>query len=162
MDAIRSELPIYHQSLDWNDLFSTYPVPDVFEKTVFRWPRERLRQFQNKQFLKLMEVGWRNEFYSRRWKAAGLTPGDIRSIDDIAKFYARTTGIKAADFIGTAKSFSVEAQMRNADTRIQAYGTESTPTIVVQGKYRVTGASAGGIEQLIQLVNYLVAKETVK
>lgn len=91
MDAIRSELPIYHQSLDWNDLFNTYPVPDVFEKTVFRWPRERLRAFQNQQFLKLMEVGWRNEFYSRHWKAAGVTPGDIRSIDDIAKLPAYTS-----------------------------------------------------------------------
>jgi protein dithiol oxidoreductase (disulfide-forming) len=112
-----------------------------------------------------------NPMFNAIWKSGELAVVDLRtnapkrplpSIDDIAKFYARTTGIKAADFVGTAKSFSVEAQMRNADTRIQAYGTESTPTIVVQGKYRVTGASAGGIEQLIQLVNYLVAKETVK
>ena len=32
-----------------------------------------------------MKTGWQNEFYKRRWKAAGLEPGDIKSIDDIVK-----------------------------------------------------------------------------
>ena len=91
MSASGSELPIYHDSIDWNDLFATYPVPDVFEKTVFRWPRERLREFQNNQFLKLVDIGWHNDFYSRHWKAAGLSPGDIRSIDDIARLPAYTS-----------------------------------------------------------------------
>jgi hypothetical protein len=32
-----SDLPIFHNSLDWNDLFAKYPVPDVFERTVYKW-----------------------------------------------------------------------------------------------------------------------------
>ena len=32
-----------------------------------------------------MKTGWQNGFYQRRWKAAGIEPGDIRSIDDITK-----------------------------------------------------------------------------
>jgi len=83
--AAQSSLPIYHDSIDWNDLFARFPVPDVFERTVYRWPRERIRQLQNERFLEVVKVGWENEFYRRRWTAAGLEPGDIRSLDDIAK-----------------------------------------------------------------------------
>jgi phenylacetate-CoA ligase len=91
MSTARSELPIYQNSIDWDRLFSTYPVPDVFEKTVFRWSRDELRAFQNKRFAGLMERGWSNEFYRKRWTAAGLQPGDIKSLDDIRKLPTYTS-----------------------------------------------------------------------
>jgi phenylacetate-CoA ligase len=91
MNEIRTQLPVYHLSMDWDAFFATYPVPDVFEQTVFRWPRERLRAFQNERFMALVRIGWENEFYRRHWSAAGVEPGDIRSIDDIAKLPAYTS-----------------------------------------------------------------------
>ena len=60
-------------------------MPDVFAKTRWKWSADEIRAFQNEQFLDLMKTGWRNGFYQRRWKAAGLEPGDIKSIDDIVK-----------------------------------------------------------------------------
>ena len=78
-------LPIYHRSIDWDALYRRYPVPDVFAKTRWKWSADEIRNFQNEQFLDLMKTGWRNGFYKRRWSAAGLEPGDIKSIDDIVK-----------------------------------------------------------------------------
>ena len=78
-------LPIYHRSIDWDALYRRYPVPDVFERTRWRWSADEIRAFQNEQFLDLMKTGWQNEFYKRRWTAVGLEPGDIKSIDDIVK-----------------------------------------------------------------------------
>jgi phenylacetate-CoA ligase len=83
--AAHSSLPIYHDSIDWDELFAKWPVPDVFERTVYRLPRERVRAIQNERFLEVMKTGWANEFYRRRWTAAGLQPGDIKSLDDITK-----------------------------------------------------------------------------
>ena len=83
--SAHSTLPIYHDSIDWDELFAKFPVPDVFEKTVYRWPRDRIRQLQNDRFLEVMATGWTNEFYRNRWSAAGIEPGDVRSLDDIAK-----------------------------------------------------------------------------
>jgi phenylacetate-CoA ligase len=88
---MQSTLPIYHTSLDWDAFFAEYPVPDVFERTVYRWPRDKLRAFQNRRFMRLVEIGWKNEFYRRRWEAAGVKPGDIRSIDDIARLPSYTS-----------------------------------------------------------------------
>ena len=87
----QSELPVYRKAFDWDALIREYPLPDVYAKTVFRWPPERIRELQNARFLKIVEVGWRNPFYRRRWKAAGLEPGDIRSLDDIGKLPAYTS-----------------------------------------------------------------------
>jgi phenylacetate-CoA ligase len=78
-----SDLPIFHNSLDWNDLFAKYPVPDVFERTVYKWSPERIRKMQSERFLELVEIGWKNPFYRRRWSDAGIGPGDVRSLDDI-------------------------------------------------------------------------------
>jgi protein dithiol oxidoreductase (disulfide-forming) len=45
---------------------------------------------------------------------------------------------------------------------IKAYGVDSTPTVIVNGKYRITGVSAGGMDKVPALVAYLVAKESHK
>lgn len=81
------------------------------------------------------------------------------TVVDVANFYARKTGIKAQDFLDRAHSFSVDARMREADAQIRAYQTDSTPTIIVDGKYRVTPISAGGDEPFISLVKWLVTQK---
>jgi thiol:disulfide interchange protein DsbA len=39
------------------------------------------------------------------------------------------------------------------------YGVDGTPTFIVAGKYRITGASAGSYERLFQIIDFLVARE---
>ena len=36
---------------------------------------------------------------------------------------------------------------------------DQTPTIIVNGKYRLNPSTAGGYDQVIELVKYLVARE---
>src|SRR3954465_263230 len=80
-----TSLPLYHRAIDWNALYRDYPVPDVYERTIYKWPAERVRMLQNDRFLALVNVGWANPFYRSLWGKAGLKPGDIRSLDDLAK-----------------------------------------------------------------------------
>jgi thiol:disulfide interchange protein DsbA len=85
----------------------------------------------------------------------------IPTIEDAAKFYERTAGVKAETFLATAKSFGVEAKMRMADAEISAADVTGTPTIIVNGKYRLQIQTTGGsLEQMIQCVKYLVALES--
>jgi protein dithiol oxidoreductase (disulfide-forming) len=84
----------------------------------------------------------------------------LPSIEDIARFYSRTAGVPADQFLGMAKSFTIDAKMKQADARIGAMQALSTPTLVVNGKYRLDTNSAGGYDQLVQLVKYLVAQES--
>jgi len=81
----QSKLPLYHDALDWEWYQREYPAPDVWAETIFQWPADRLRELQQRRFLEIVQVGWNNGFYRERWQAAGLEPGDIRSLDDITK-----------------------------------------------------------------------------
>jgi protein dithiol oxidoreductase (disulfide-forming) len=82
------------------------------------------------------------------------------TIEDAAKFYNQHAGVPVEKFLATAKSFSVDLKVRTAEDLIKAYRVDRTPTIIVNGKYRLHVESAGGETQLIELVNYLVAKES--
>jgi thiol:disulfide interchange protein DsbA len=85
----------------------------------------------------------------------------LPTIEDVAKFYANY-GVSAEDFTATANSFAVNTRIKRADAMIKAYGVDSTPTIIVNGKYRMTASSAGGWDKIADLVKYLVDKETAK
>jgi thiol:disulfide interchange protein DsbA len=84
----------------------------------------------------------------------------LPTIEDAAKFYSKF-GVKAEDFVGTANSFTISTKMKQADAYVRATGTDSTPTIVVAGKYRLTYVTAGSDWKLLeQLIHYLIQKES--
>jgi protein dithiol oxidoreductase (disulfide-forming) len=75
----------------------------------------------------------------------------LPTIQDIAGFYQRVAAVPAARFLETARSFSVDAEMRRTDALITALGVDGTPTIIVNGKYRLDPISAGGDQQAVDL-----------
>jgi thiol:disulfide interchange protein DsbA len=84
----------------------------------------------------------------------------LPTIDDVAKVYQRVAGVNPANFVATSKSFGVDLKMRQADNQITAMKVDSTPSLVVNGKYRVNRESVKGDDALIDLVKFLVAKES--
>lgn len=80
------------------------------------------------------------------------------TIDDAAKFYAKY-GVSAQEFLAVANSFAVNTKMKRADDLVKAYGVDATPTMVINGKYRFTVASAGGYPQAFELTQWLISKE---
>jgi thiol:disulfide interchange protein DsbA len=84
----------------------------------------------------------------------------LPSIEDVGAYVAKTAGIKESDFVAAAKSFGVEAKIRNADAFVTSTGALSTPTFIVNGKYRLDPTSAGSVDNLIAIVKDLVAKES--
>jgi protein dithiol oxidoreductase (disulfide-forming) len=84
----------------------------------------------------------------------------LPTIEDAAKFYQRVTGVKAADFVAASKSFGVDLKMRQADGQIVAMQVSGTPTLVVNGKYRVNNENLNTADEIIELVRFLVARES--
>jgi protein dithiol oxidoreductase (disulfide-forming) len=89
----------------------------------------------------------------------GRIKSKLPSIDDVSLFYQRVAGVKAADFVAAAKSFGIDAKMKQADAQIIAMKINSTPTLVVNGKYRVDSENISGNDEMIEVVKFLVAKE---
>jgi thiol:disulfide interchange protein DsbA len=81
------------------------------------------------------------------------------TLEDAARTYARLAGIKPEEFLATARSFSVDMKMKAADAQIMAMQIPGTPSILVNGKYRVNMDSLS-TDGLIEIVKFLVAKES--
>jgi thiol:disulfide interchange protein DsbA len=103
------------------------------------------------------------------WKTGELAISDpkthapklpLPTIENVARYYSRISGIAVDKFLAASKSFSVDVAMRRYDSLVLAYHADQTPTLVVNGKYRITYQSAGGMQQMIELAKWLVAKES--
>jgi thiol:disulfide interchange protein DsbA len=107
--------------------------------------------------------------YDAVWKTGELAitvPGANRlkdplpSIADAARFYARVAGVNAQQFLAMANSFGIDSRIRATDAQIMAMHVDSTPSLIVNGKYRVIRDELKSNDELIELVRYLVAKES--
>jgi thiol:disulfide interchange protein DsbA len=75
--------------------------------------------------------------------------------DQIAAFYAKH-GANAQQFAGAMDSFAVNAKLKRAMQFITRSGVDATPTLVVAGKYRITGQS---LEENLRIAEHLIARE---
>lgn len=80
------------------------------------------------------------------------------SLQDVANWYTKF-GVTEQAFLDTANSFTTNTKIQRSKQMVPRYGVDGTPSIVVAGKYRVTGESAGGYDNVFDVVNFLVAKE---
>jgi phenylacetate-CoA ligase len=77
--------PSYFEAVDYPRMVREYPVGDAFTRLMKTISRDELRALQEQRFLKLIARGWQVPFYARRWRAKGIAPGDIRSLEDCAR-----------------------------------------------------------------------------
>lgn len=81
----------------------------------------------------------------------------MRSIEELAAFYGNF-GVDPETFIATSKSFAVDARMRKEQRMVQNYGIRATPSLVVNGKYRIAGnAAVPSYDVMLDVVDYLIA-----
>ncbi len=71
-------------------------------------------------------------------------------------------GVSESDFESAWNSFEVAQKMRVAQDLARRYGVASTPTIVVNGKYRTGGAEAGSYGNLLELIDELIVRESLR
>ncbi len=83
----------------------------------------------------------------------------LDTVTGIADFVAKQ-GVNRAKFIQEYNSFAVDGLVRKAVEELAAYKINGVPTVVVNGKYMLSGRLAGTYEKLIKILNYLIKKES--
>ncbi|HEY0199107.1 MAG TPA: thiol:disulfide interchange protein DsbA/DsbL [Rhodanobacter sp.] len=107
----------------------------------------------------MYDAVWSSRELSSEKPSGGLKPKEaLPTIEDIAKVYAKF-GVDPKEFVATANSFTINTKMSRADELMKAYGIQGTPTLVVDGKYRVEPLKFKDLSQSIELVKWLVSKE---
>lgn len=74
----------------------------------------------------------------------------------MAELFEKEAGIDPERFQQVFNSFSVRSRVQQAHARGMAYRLSGTPTLIVDGMYRVDGRMAGGNDQMLAVVDYLV------
>lgn len=84
-------------------------------------------------------------------------PGEGRKPDPakVAEFYAGY-GVSAKEFLGLMNSFGINAKVNRAKQFAIQSGVNSTPSLVVNGKYKVKGRS---FEDMLRITDHLIAQE---
>lgn len=76
----------------------------------------------------------------------------------LADFFAKH-GVDEATFKSTFNSFAVNAKLKRAEELIRRYRVQSTPTVIVNGKYSTTGSMAGSYDAWFAIIDDLAARE---
>lgn len=79
--------------------------------------------------------------------------------DDLAKFFA-AHGVKEDDFRAAYNSFIVDTKMRQAESMAARYGVTGVPSVIVNGKYRVTGTTAKSQDNILKVADELIKQES--
>ncbi len=88
---------------------------------------------------------------------AHTLPGEADKIDEskVAKFYGHY-GADPKQFSEAMHSFAIDAKLTRAKQFLLASGVEHTPTIIIDGKYRVNGKSD---EDVLRITSQLITQE---
>lgn len=92
--------------------------------------------------------------------STGQLKTHLPTIEDAARFYSRVTGVSVADFVAAAKSMGVETRVGQTENLLIKYRISGTPAFIVNGRYRVDGVSVDKADRLIEVIKWLVAKES--
>jgi len=71
-------------------------------------------------------------------------------------------GVSDDDFDRTWNSFEVDQKLRVATDLARRYSVASTPTMVVNGKYRFGAQEAGSYPRVIEVIDELVVRESLR
>ena len=89
----------------------------------------------------------------------GTLPTQNVSVDELATFYAGY-GVKPETFSATIRSAEIDAQIKHAEDFLTRSDTDSTPALIVAGRYKVIGAKS--YDDLLRIADALVAMERAK
>lgn len=78
--------------------------------------------------------------------------------DDLVDFFA-SQGIPREKAAAAFDSFVVDMKLRKGTQQLRDYRIDSTPTVIVNGKYRVSPRTAGGQAGMIRVIDGLVRQE---
>ena len=147
-----------------------------FEPYVERWLQKKP---ENAQFVRLPAIfrpawevharayytaellGVLDKVHKPLFNAIHLQKRALNTEDALRDFFAEF-GVDKKEFIKTYQSFAVETRIRRAKTMVSRYGVDGVPTVIVNGKYRVSARTAGSNAEMLKVINFLVAKESKK
>lgn len=103
-------------------------------------------------------LGIVDEFHPAVFTTSKNNKKAVKDKNALAKF-ATAYGVTEKQFLDAYDSFAVEVKMSQAKQTLKNYRIHSVPTVIVNGKYKVSASITGSHKNVIASMDELIAKE---
>lgn len=111
-------------------------------------------------FFTAQSLGLLDTLHDAIYEALVLDNRPLQNESQIGEFFA-SHGVERKAFESAFNSFSVRTKVQQAQSRMQDYKLRGTPSMIVNGKYRVmTGSAVPTQRQMLEVVDFLIDKES--
>ena len=126
----------------------------TYVPTIFRDSWEPMAR----TFYTLESLGQLHQLHDALYKAWNV---DNNALSDEAKIldFVAPRGVDRAKFSAAYNSFSMQSKVVRAKQMIRSYGISGTPTLVIDGKYLITGLQPANAIRVLNEVIVLARKE---
>jgi thiol:disulfide interchange protein DsbA len=104
-------------------------------------------------------LGVTEQVHTPIFKAIHEQGKDLRDPAAMAVLFETFAGVPRSDFDQVYSSFGVRSKMQQAQAHGRAYGLTGTPSMIVDGLFRTDGQMAGSNAMMLEVVDFLVAKQ---
>lgn len=133
--------------------------PDNVEFISMAPPLNPAWKVHSQAFYAAEVLGVLDQFHEAMFNAIHRDRKPMRKPKDVGKL-VDSLGLDGDKFMKTMKSFNVDAKIRQSLQKAKDVGISSVPTVIVNGKYRTSGAIAGSYPNVINVINQLVETES--
>lgn len=113
--------------------------------------------FHARAFYTFEALGLTSQLHAEFFDAIHQERRPFNTVEQLAD-WAAGYGADPAAIVSTFNSFAVNNKLNFANIMSRKYGISGVPAIIVDGKYRTSVSMAGSHDELLELINYLVAK----
>jgi protein dithiol oxidoreductase (disulfide-forming) len=111
-----------------------------------------------RNFLTYQELGEQDKYHTPFFRAIHDGSRSFGDLESLAEFYEQLGGDKQA-YIDAFNSVGVASEMSKADSMARRLKVAMVPSIVIQGKYLVRTSGSVGPKRMLDVMDYLLAKE---
>lgn len=146
----------YHLHPHFSAWVKTMPqdVEVIYVPTIFRDSWEPMAR----TFYALESLGQQHQLHDALYKAWNVDNDVLAEEAKILDFLA-PHGVDRAKFSSAYNSFSMQSKVTRAKQMIRSYGLTGTPTLVVDGKYLITGVQPAEYIRILNEVIDMARKE---
>jgi thiol:disulfide interchange protein DsbA len=77
------------------------------------------------------------------------------------EYYFKGFGVEREKYKSVSSSFGVKNALKQADQRMKQWNITGVPTLIVNGKYKVSASRSVGTDRLLDVVDFLIEKERI-
>lgn len=129
------------------------PADVHFVRVPVVWDND-IRALHAKMYFTAQQINKLDTLHSAIFNAIHVEKKSLDDEGSIAKFF-NDKGVDPKVFAKTFNSFGVDSLLKQSEAKIRGYNVTGTPTVIVNGKYKIMGSP----EKILEVANFLIEKE---